>query len=110
MMCGPFIAAIMKGMVRNGPTPTMLMMLVEVACSRPMRRSRVVIAWIMVLNSRGWNRSADYADCADSYRSRGTVVTRVTQVNQFSLAELRLERIAGTGLWPVLPGKSAGTG
>src|SRR6185295_7888688 len=39
-MCGPCIAWIMNGMVRNGPTPTMLMMLVEVACSRPMRRSR----------------------------------------------------------------------
>ena len=35
MTCGPFIAATMNGMVRNGPTPTMLMMLVAVACSRP---------------------------------------------------------------------------
>ena len=37
-MCGPFIAATMNGMVRNGPTPTMLMMLVAVAWSRPMAR------------------------------------------------------------------------
>ena len=44
MMCGPFIAATMNGMVRNGPTPTMPMMLVAVACSRPMPRSSVTIA------------------------------------------------------------------
>ena len=39
MTCGPFMAATMKGMVRNGPTPTMLMTLVAVACSRPIARS-----------------------------------------------------------------------
>ena len=33
----------MNGMVRNGPTPTMPMMLVAVACSRPMPRSSVTI-------------------------------------------------------------------
>src|SRR5690242_3613446 len=41
MMCGPFMAATMNGIVRNGPTPTMLITLVAVACSRPISRSSV---------------------------------------------------------------------
>src|SRR5215203_3023888 len=44
MMCGPPIAVTMNGMVKNGPTPTMPMMLVAVACSRPMPRSSVTTA------------------------------------------------------------------
>src|SRR5262245_22355993 len=39
MMCGPFMAATMNGIIRNGPTPTMLMMLVAEAWSRPMPRT-----------------------------------------------------------------------
>ncbi len=33
------MAATMKGMVRNSPTPTMLITLVDVACSSPIARS-----------------------------------------------------------------------
>ena len=39
MMCGPFITAIITGIVRKGPTPTMLMMLVAVAGTSPIPRS-----------------------------------------------------------------------
>ena len=49
MMCGPFIAAIMNGIVRNGPTPTMLMMLVAVAGSRPISRSSFAGSGVAVL-------------------------------------------------------------
>ena len=33
------MAATLNGIVRNGPTPTMLITLVAVACSRPIARS-----------------------------------------------------------------------
>ena len=40
MHCGPPIDAMMSGMVMNGPTPTMLLMLSAVASSRPRPRIR----------------------------------------------------------------------
>ncbi len=48
MTCGPFIAATMNGMVRNGPTPTMLITLVAVAWSRPIPRSSAGAAGFVV--------------------------------------------------------------
>ena len=40
MHCGPPIAAMISGIVMNGPTPTMLLMLSAVACTRPRLRIR----------------------------------------------------------------------
>lgn len=39
MHCGPPIDAMISGIVMNGPTPTMLLMLRAVACTRPNPRT-----------------------------------------------------------------------
>ena len=40
MACGPCMAAMMRGMVMNGPTPIMSIMFRAVACHNPMPRIR----------------------------------------------------------------------
>src|SRR3984893_9611354 len=44
MHCGPPMEAMMSGMVMNGPTPTMLLMLSAMACTKPNARTRPFVS------------------------------------------------------------------
>src|SRR5437667_14991 len=77
MHCGPPMAAMMRGMVTNGPNPTMLVMLSAVDSSRPNPRTRpylFLISWcwsVTVLRLR-----ARYCETRSSFDRSGWILKR----------------------------------